>query len=400
MAKRPPVDPAIIAMNAEALSVEFAEKVTEALSRSGLNISEIKRSADITAHFIQVAVGLLQQEPGFQAEDPKAPYLAFNVEHCYKVLSLFTHAIIYASEKAQELHLTGEPKSVILQGLAQDAFFQAKQFVSATVGQEATPELQFDDEQLQGWIEQMVASALHHYLGEYEKIHGSIGQDDLSTDPPSNRFTKTASDLSPVEERPIMAEYPERVSHSAVPMDSDTSPSSASFPSAEAIYPSRVPTENLVVAHQGSKNVQLKLAALALFLTTQASAVQNEWLDQFPSDVVNQILHYMNVENVARELPMPEVLEKLNQFRRNVQGVAQDPHAQEKRLRYALCEILARPGNRSVLESLIQGERSEIQRLFKTAGLVHKHPNGYNQVPQWTPKLEQALFNYYNTILA
>ncbi|MFN9691038.1 MAG: hypothetical protein ACK551_02950 [Vampirovibrionales bacterium] len=398
MAKRPPVDPLIISMNAEALSVEFAEKVTEALSSSGLNISEIKRSADITAHFIQVAVGLLQQEPGFQPQDPKAPYLAFNVGHCYKVLSLFTHAIIHASEKAQEHNLKGEPKSVILQGLAKDAFFQAKQFVSATVGQEATPEVQFDDAQLESWMEQMVASALHHYLGEYEKIHGPIGQEDMPPDAPINRFNKTPQAELPLEEATQVDDDP---AFQATPQSSiDAMPSPQSFPSYEDVYAPPPPSESVAIPHQNTKHVQLKLAALALFLTTQAPSVQNEWLAQFPSGVGNQIIHYMNVENIAQELPMNEVLEKLNDFRHNVKAVAEDPHAQEKRLRHALCDILARPDNRTVLENLMQGERIEIQRLFKAAGLVHKHSNGYNQIPQWTPKLEQALFNYYNTILA
>jgi hypothetical protein len=172
------------------------------------------------------------------------------------------------------------------------------------------------------------------------------------------------------------------------------------FPSYEAVYAPAPPPEPVAIPYQNTKHVQLKLAALALFLTTQAPPLQNEWLNQFPSEIANQIVHYMNVENIAQELPMNEVLEKLNEFRRNVKAVAEDPHAQEKRLRHALCDILARPDHRSVLESLMQGERTEIQRLFKTAGLVHKHPNGYNQIPQWTPKLEQALFNYYNTILA
>lgn len=398
MAKRPPVDPLIISMNAEALSVEFAEKVTEALSSSGLNVSEIKRSADITAHFIQVAVGLLQQEPGFQPQDPKAPYLAFNVGHCYKVLSLFTHAIIHASEKAQEHNLKGEPKSVILQGLAKDAFFQAKQFVSATVGQEATPEVQFDDAQLESWMEQMVASALHHYLGEYEKIHGPIGQEDMPPDAPINRFNKTPQAELPLEEATQVDDDP---AFQATPQSSiDAMPSPQSFPSYEDVYAPPPPSESVAIPHQNTKHVQLKLAALALFLTTQAPSVQNEWLAQFPSGVGNQIIHYMNVENIAQELPMNEVLEKLNDFRHNVKAVAEDPHAQEKRLRHALCDILARPDNRTVLENLMQGERIEIQRLFKAAGLVHKHSNGYNQIPQWTPKLEQALFNYYNTILA
>ncbi|MCE2930333.1 MAG: hypothetical protein LW809_02955 [Vampirovibrionales bacterium] len=403
MAKRPPVDPLIISMNAEALSVEFAEKVTEALSSSGLNVSEIKRSADITAHFIQVAVGLLQQEPGFQPQDPKAPYLAFNVGHCYKVLSLFTHAIIYASEKAQEHNLKGEPKSIILQGLAKDAFFQAKQFVSATVGQEATPELQFDDEQLESWIEQMVAGALHHYLGEYENIHGPIGQEDMPPDAPTNRFNKTPQAELPLEEETLTVEedVPAFQANPQASMYTMPSPQQAQvFPSYEDVYASPPQPEPVAIPYQNTKHVQLKLAALALFLTTQAPPLQNEWLNQFPAEVANQIVHYMNVENIAQELPMNEVLEKLNEFRRNVKAVAEDPHAQEKRLRHALCEILARPDNRSVLESLMQGERTEIQRLFKTAGLVHKHPNGYNQIPQWTPKLEQALFNYYNTILA
>ncbi|MFN7310587.1 MAG: hypothetical protein ACK5T0_04375 [Vampirovibrionales bacterium] len=403
MAKRPPVDPLIISMNAEALSVEFAEKVTEALSSSGLNVSEIKRSADITAHFIQVAVGLLQQEPGFQAQDPKAPFLAFNIEHCYKVLSLFTHAIIYASEKAQEHNLKGEPKSIILQGLAKDAFSQAKQFVSATVGQEATPELQFDDAQLESWMEQMVASALHHYLGEYENIHGPIGQEDMPPDAPTNRFNKTPQVEIPLEEEAVTAEedVPAFQANPQISVQAMPSPQQPQvFPSYEAVYAPAPPPKPVAIPYQNTKHVQLKLAALALFLTTQAPPLQNEWLNQFPSEIANQIVHYMNVENIAQELPMNEVLEKLNEFRRNVKAVAEDPHAQEKRLRHALCDILARPDHRSVLESLMQGERTEIQRLFKTAGLVHKHPNGYNQIPQWTPKLEQALFNYYNTILA
>jgi hypothetical protein len=96
---------------------------------------------------------------------------------------------------------------------------------------------------------------------------------------------------------------------------------------------------------------------------------------------------------------MNDVLNTLQAFQRNVKAVVEDPHAQERRLRHALCDILARLEHRSVLESLVQEERLEVQRLFKTAGLVHRHPNGYNQIPQWTPKLEQALLNYYTTLL-
>ena len=397
MAKRPPVDPLILSMNAEALAVEFAEKVTDALSRAGLDVSEIKRSADITAHFIQVAVGLLQQEPGFQMQDPKAPYLAFDVGHCYKVLSLFTHALIYASQKAQEHHLKGEPKSVVFQGLAKDAFFQAKQFVSVTVGQEVTPEHQFDDQQLESWMEQMVASALHHYLGEYEKIHGPLIQENLPPDAPSTRFNLSNQTETPLQGTPVLGH--EAVSDPHLPTSAPVMPSPQAFPSHEDVYGSSNPSAPSTLPLQKTQHVQLKLAALALFLTTQAPELQKEWLAQFPEVLSRQIFHYMTIEHIAQELPMNDVLNTLQAFQRNVKAVVEDPHAQERRLRHALCDILARPEHRSVLESLVQEERLEVQRLFKTAGLVHRHPNGYNQIPQWTPKLEQALLNYYTTLL-
>ncbi|XVJ51150.1 MAG: hypothetical protein HEQ32_03315 [Vampirovibrio sp.] len=395
MAKRPPVDPAIINMNAEALSVEFAEKVTDALSQAGLKIDEIKRSTDITAHFIAVAVSLLQQEPGFQPQhDPKAIYLAFNVHHCYKVLGLFTHAIIFASIKAQALGVTGEPKSVILQGLAQDAFAHAKQLVSATVGQEETPDVQFSDAQLQGWMEQMVASALHHYLGEYEQLHGPIEPEALPHEAPSNRFQNKAPHtdtpaLNTTTQDPVLHQSPD-----LAPRVHPT-PHSQDFPPVD-LAPAHTLSSNEAPHHE---RIRLKLAALGLFLSTQSEAVQAEWFQQFPAEMVHQIIYYMDVDHVANELPMQAVLAQLNTFKQTIQHVAQDPASQQQRTRNAMTEIFTNPDYRHRLEALITGERSKLQRFFKTAGRLQNHPQAYEQLPQWPTPLEEAMLSYYQKIL-
>ncbi len=397
MSQRPPVDPAIIAMNAEALALEFAEKATDSLSKSGLSVGEIKRSTDLIAHVIRAGVGLLQQDPGVQnIQDPNAPFVAFDLNHCYDVLDLLNYGMIYASEKAMSLKITGEPKSVILQGLAQDAFQQAKQLVSATVGQEATPELQFSKEQLQDWMGQMVAGAFHHYLAEYEKIHGPIEAEETPTQEAGSRFQSMLQENMPESKHSPLSttEHHSTSSLFASPME-ETSSSMSAVPHPSQAHPLSFHTENTQA--QGSA---IKLGALGLFLSTQPTEAQQEWLSQLSQDMATQVLYYMNVENVASELPLQAVIEQLHDLKNTLHHLAHDPEAQSKRIKLQLCETLANPTFRPLLEQLTQGERSEIQRLFKSAPLIHKHDDVYESLPQWRQPLETALLQYYHTLLA
>jgi hypothetical protein len=399
MSKRPPVDPAIIAMNAEALAIEFAEKATDSLSKSGLNVSEISRSADLIAHVIRAGVGLLQQEPGVQnMQDPNAPFVAFDLNHCYDVLDLLNYGMIYASEKAMSLKISGEPKSVILQGLAQDAFQQAKQLVSATVGQEATPELQFSKEQLQDWMGQMVAGAFHHYLAEYEKIHGPIEPEEAPTQEAGSRFQSLLQEeVSHVTHAPMQEGTEHHATHSLFSASSEEETSSRHA----APYASVTPEASWhALEEPSSSDTAIKLGALGLFLSTQSAEAQQEWLSQLSQDMATQVLYYMNVENVASELPLQAVIEQLHNLKSTLHHLAHDPEAQSKRIKLQLCETLANPTFRPLLEQLTQGERSEIQRLFKSAPLIHKHDDVYESLPQWRQPLENALLQYYQTLLA
>jgi hypothetical protein len=398
MAKRPAVEQGIIQMNPEALSIEYAEQVTDALGQNGIALDEIQRSTEITAHFIGVAVNLLKQDPGFQTQDDpnnptvKAQYLSFQLEHCTKVLELFTYAIIKASLKSNELDITGDAKSSILQTLAQDAFFYAKQLTAATVGQEDTPDMQLQPEQLREWMDNMVVGALHHYLAEYQKTHGPIGGVNIDNPLAFNKKKKDEPVEQPVTQQatlPTLQTVPHQVEAAPNQIKQDEAPTP--IIASEAIAPE---------PEEGIPPIYFKLGALGLFLSTQATPVQQEWMDRFPPEYQEAIRHYMVIENVANELPMEPVIDALDSLNHDIIKKAKAADAVQSRTKRHLIQLISHPTNQALLEPLIASEGAHIKQLFRVAPRANESDAYRHYIPTFPPAVEHDMLTYFETLLA
>jgi len=264
--------------------------------------------------------------------------------------------------------------------------------VAATVGQENTPNVQFTDEQLVEYIEQMVASSLHHYIGEYEQTHGSI----------HGEMEESGQSFGPRKQ----AQPPEHQDeHSQHPPDSPSQQYSQQTFNPPPSYPQHAHDPSGKINHSQEAPVsdippiQIKLAALSLYLSTQSEESQAEWKQQFPKEYHTHIDHYRNIDNIAAELPMQAVIDQLNAFTETIKASAHTPAARHDRVRRSLYELLQHPDNRQLLEGVMLQERPQIQRLFKHLGRIDTVPKLAAQLPMWSEGLEVAMLEYYQTLL-
>lgn len=376
--------------DASAFLDQELDKLENALISKRLPSDEVALSSGVGRQFAQIAMGLLEQEPGFRAAEGE-PLIPFNEEQCYRTIRLFLAGITHASIKAWQYQITGEPKSVILQSLAQDVFAQAKQVVASTVGQELTPEIAFSEQQQLQWVYQATDGALSHYWQQYEREFGRISHQasakesasalaTFQTQQQEQQQALYSSEVTvPPDEQPL-------ADHVAIPpMASEHIGESAS----SVVY-TATPSPQ---APSVQEKLLTKLAALGLFLTTQAPANQQAWLQKFPPDQQQWIVHYMNPHAVMQERPMKAVVEALNALTQSIQHQKQQPSFQQQHVQHQLQGLLQQQGWYS-LEGLLQTERPAVKAYLHALAT-----NKPVKTAAFSVSLQQSMLQYFQTIL-
>lgn len=371
---------------------ELYHHLQDALIEAGLPSDEVELSSQISIGFLQTAVDLLRQEPGYRASDADA-LIPFEEDQANKVLQLFARGLIHASIKAWSYQVTGTPKSTILQWLALELFSQAKQIVTATIGQEATPELQFDDTQLETWMKQIAEGGLAHQLNEYERQFGPL----QPIEEISNKFSKPKP--APVEAPP---EAPPPLPSPAVAYE----PAPLPQPAYEDPAPVSTPTVRPL-----SEATLNKLAALGLFLSTAPAEIQSQWLHSLSETHQPWVHHYMNPQAVLAERDPDAVAELLEQLQATLHPTVhatQGTEHDEATLRWQqVHHQLQHFGGADVVFSLFVSERLRLKQwLFEVAthplppaplpNDAEKHQGV--SLPTLSPALQQCVQRYLSHI--
>lgn len=376
--------------DASAFLDQELDKLENALISKRLPSDEVALSSGVGRQFAQIAMGLLEQEPGFRAAEGE-PLIPFNEEQCYRTIRLFLAGITHASIKAWQYQITGEPKSVILQSLAQDVFAQAKQVVASTVGQELTPEIAFSEQQQLQWVYQATDGALSHYWQQYEREFGRISHQASAKESASALVT-----FQTQQQEQQQALYSSEVT---VPPDEQPLADHVAIPpmasehigeSASSVVYTATPSPQ---APSVQEKLLTKLAALGLFLTTQAPANQQAWLQKFPPDQQQWIVHYMNPHAVMQERPMEAVVEALNALTQSIQHQKQQPSFQQQHVQHQLQGLLQQQGWYS-LEGLLQTERPAVKAYLHALAT-----NKPVKTAAFSVSLQQSMLQYFQTIL-
>jgi hypothetical protein len=338
-----------------------------ALIAGGLNATELQLCLVIAEQFLQVAVGLLQQEPGFQ-QAPEQPLIPFSPQQCQQTLLFFAKGLQQASLRLWQEGIDGEPKSLLLQTLAQDLFFQAKQVVAATVGQENTPDLVFSEEQQLGWLFQGLESGLAHHVTELEKQQGPIARRQAGGGAPArtpHSYANTgATGEAPATPNPALTTAAEEPSAYAS-YSSEEHPHHDTLMTQQAVEASWGTTVSPHSVQGTQEEKQLnKLAALGLFLSTQPPAAQQEWLHRFEEPQQRTITHYMHPQHVQLERDMEAVLEELQALQATIEAQVQQPAFAEGTLHGQLAQLLQRHPP-TLWEELIRYEHPYLKRYLR-----------------------------------
>jgi hypothetical protein len=236
-----------------------------------------------------------------------------------------------------------------LQWFALELFSQAKQIVTATIGQEATPELQFDDDQLETWIKQIAEGGLAHQLNEYERQFGPL----QPVEEVSSKFAKHSP--SPAVATPSMAD--------ALSAGTPIPPHPSPLLPAHEPYLEEAP---LQVAPTSTLRPQKldKLAALGLYLSMTDATTQHQWLHPLPEEHQTWVHHYMNPEAVMAERDIDAVTQLLEQLQQRLAHEAQLAENPELQAWQTTYQQLQRLGGSDVVFSLFVSERLKLKQWF------------------------------------
>jgi hypothetical protein len=376
-------------MNATDFLDSEIDKLENALIGKRLPADEVTLSSNIGRQIAHIAMGLLEQEQGFRPAEGEA-LIPFTDAQCLQVVHLFLVGITHASIKAWEYKITGDPKSAILQNLAEELFTMAKQIAATTIGQELTPEMAFNDKQQSQWMQQTADGLLSHHWQLYEREHGRITHQENAAG------SATALATLQSQQAEVAAsvftdtsEYPEDSYQEAVQpaLNQYNTPQSTGI-STQAIAATVAPP-----MADAQEKLLTKLAALGLFLTTQNPKNQQAWLAKFPAEHQQWIVHYMNPQAVMQERQMEAVVEALNTLTQSINTQKEQPTFQQHHVQTQLQTLLHQCGWQTV-EGLLQAERPAVKQFLQA--LATNKP--LKSAPFSLP-LQQSMLQYFQTIL-
>ena len=367
------------------------DKLENALIGKRLPADEVTLSSNIGRQIAHIAMGLLEQEQGFRPAEGE-PLIPFDQAQCLQVVQLFLTGITHASMKAWEYKITGDPKSAILQNLAEELFTTAKQITATTVGQELTPDMAFNDKQQTQWMQQTAEGLLSHHWQLYEREYGRITHQVNAEGSAAALATyQSQQEMIAKERHAIFEEQSNAFSpEDAASQEWSDHPVDTTYqPVADPSYPNTP----MPVIDDRQEKLLTKLAALGLFLTTQTDENQRTWLAKFPVEQQQWIVHYMNPQAVMQERQMAAVVEALNSLTQSINTQKEQPAFQQNHVQHQLQVLLQQCGWQTV-EGLLQAERPAV-KAFLNALATHKH---LKSAP-FSSSIQQSMLQYFQTIL-
>ncbi|MDX2085919.1 MAG: hypothetical protein SFZ03_11090 [Candidatus Melainabacteria bacterium] len=357
--------------NPEAVAQELIQPFHEGMQQSGIPADEIQTNTNIAFEFAKIAGSLILQEPGFKPPNSDQ-FLPFDEKMARLCIQMFLDGVYHAAMKCWEYGIVGDLKSQLLQSLAQDVFFQSKQLVASTYGQEDTPEIQFSQQQLKEWTLQAAESILMHYISEFEKQYGPIQQ-----------FTQQAQAAAAPEQAPPAqapappppTEPPAPAAEAPIPPPPTEAPAPAVTqpeppPQAPAPSPVQQPPATLeaapVLANQDGSIRHTpydKYAAVALFLSTLPGPRADRFLKQFGEAERQAILaYYEKPELIENELDVRAVTAQLEALCQRMAQQRQEILAKESPGQRKIKKLLKTTPVQRVIH-LIQPERPLLQQM-------------------------------------
>jgi hypothetical protein len=348
-------------LNPETTAAQALQSLEPQLKSRGYSTDMLEENRAILIEFGKIASGLMIQEPDLEIPGSDIK-LAFNDAMARQVVLLFMDGIEHALCKCAEYHLEGDIKTQLVQNLAQHVYTHTKQLVASTIGQEATPDIQFGIEQLKDFVRNSSETTLSYCMTEYERTVGPLHRpaeaqaDALSgaLHPASDITQSSAHDASLSEEslsRP--AELPNMADQDNAPLDTSEIQANTLAP----IQPAEAPEAPLYPAPVVSKRPAYplagheKLGALALITTVLPTRVTDQLISQLSSEQVATIEQFrqdplqavsqMDVKHVTQQLKSltQQLIQTITSPRKN----PQPPLAQLARFskKYPSAQVLA-----------------------------------------------------------
>ncbi|MEB3207250.1 MAG: hypothetical protein VKK59_07920 [Vampirovibrionales bacterium] len=334
-------------LNPETTAAQALQSLEPQLKSRGYSPDMLDENRAILIEFGKIASGLMIQEPDLEIPGSDIK-LAFNDAMARQVVLLFMDGIEHALCKCAEYHLEGDIKTQLVQNLAQHVYTHTKQLVASTIGQEATPDIQFGIEQLKDFVRNSSETTLSYCMTEYERTVGPLHrQSDAQADALSGALHAAAGDspqsaqpegalLSAVQNTTIAevpSEEPLLANQDETPGEISDTPENALAP----VQPSEAPSVPLyaapVVLQQPAYPLagHEKLGALALMTTVlpapatqqlinQLSREQEATLEKFRQDPL-QAVSQMDVKQVTLQLKSltQKLIETITSSRKNPQ---------------------------------------------------------------------------------
>ena len=281
------------------------------------------------------AAGLIQQEPGIQAEGLPEPIM-YTEDIARKVIRYFLVGLNAAAIKGLEQKIPSVDKWHLIQASALHVFEQAKQAIVVTYGQESTPEVQIPDDQIYGWLSQTANEAFMYYVTEHEKQHGPFATGE-----------EQQLGMALPEEPGAMPELP-----------AEEAPQEQPQPQPAEAMPEPVAAMSAPMGPARPSDVQHKYAAVGLMLSTLPDAHGKRILAAFQPDEQSHIMRYRDPDAImAEQMDLTLVAQYVRSFKGKL-GDMQDKPTKPQKSPYAssLTKVVQLLPPRRV-ERLFQNER-------------------------------------------
>ncbi|MEM0950746.1 MAG: hypothetical protein AAGI66_01220 [Cyanobacteria bacterium P01_H01_bin.74] len=304
----------------EQLVVQTAQKILGRLntSESSLTEAQVADCQKFLLDFTRIACSMYVNESGIALpnSDQTIPLTEAMIT---QGLGLFAEGVYFSVRKCQDLNIQGDLQGQIMQGLAMEVYNQSKQVVSATYGQENTPDFQFSEEQQVEIILKAADVYLVACINDYEKNYGPINPDNTALDPnmehgPSVDNSNEGSVLQdplppPAQEKETndSASPSAEVSEEETQLIPSTPEPVVHKPQKQPAIPPDPLKSRLKHRKKPKENKNNKYGAIALLLSKIPETAAKRFLSQFSKKELVLIERYKNKQAIYDELDPPTV---------------------------------------------------------------------------------------------
>jgi hypothetical protein len=340
-------------------------QLIETWKSNGFSEDEVQDCASQIFNLGLIASQQIQQEVGIQSEGMPTR-IDYTEELATSILHLFLKSLNVAVLKAKSHQIPQTIKWQLIQNVAFHAFEQSKQAAIATWGEESTPDVTLNSDQLSGWLEQTSVEAFLYYLGEYEKQNGPVSNEE--------------NEVDPLLAQPLPVVLPQETLAAMAQEAVELAPVSAEEPLVQSkLVPEAIPVQD---------DLHHKYAAVALLLNTLPASRIQGILTAFNDTEKLIIQGYKDPNVISQTLNLARVAEYVRSFKTLIaQGKTPKKKSQFATQLKQLLPLLPQ----SRLQQLLEPERPLVRNYLQQYSQRDYEQFEALKIP---PGLEESMLNY------